>query len=462
MKYLSHVKHFGIWGFGKVGKAAIAYLYAQGYQIGIMDKRKPTPQEQTYLQEKNIAWYSEDKQESFFYSHEFIIPSPGINISAACYATHRNKWLTELDFFNTAFTKPIVAITGSIGKTSTTHILNQLFKIVSIPIATGGNIGIPTFDLINQQNTVDYALLEVSSFQLNYCKNFAPTLAIWTNFHPNHLDHHGSEHNYFLAKETLLAHQTKDQFSLIPFALRNKVAPPINGHKRSYFVINCPTVNALDQLQHNEQIYYIDQNRVIRYRDHLHTPLMILTDALRNFSFLDNILLLVATCDVLGINSQTLNTIAINSSLPEHRIEKVGCINNIDFYNDSKSTTAASTIAAVEKLHNHPLHLFLGGLSKGVDRTSCIMALKTKVKHIYCFGKEADILYKTCIANQISATFFATLTQAFSACALAIKPGDRVLLSPSGSSYDLYENYEQRGKHFKELVMLFIQNNNRN
>ena len=222
MKYLSHVKHFGIWGFGKVGKAAIAYLYAQGYQIGIMDKRKPTPQEQTYLQEKNIAWYSEDKQESFFYSHEFIIPSPGINISAACYATHRNKWLTELDFFNTAFTKPIVAITGSIGKTSTTHILNQLFKIVSIPIATGGNIGIPTFDLINQQNTVDYALLEVSSFQLNYCKNFAPTLAIWTNFHPNHLDHHGSEHNYFLAKEPCLRIKQKINFlsSLLHYAIR--------------------------------------------------------------------------------------------------------------------------------------------------------------------------------------------------------------------------------------------------
>ena len=450
-------KRIGIWGFGIVGKAAANYLHEQGYQLGVMDKRMPTAQEWKYLKEKNITWHDESEQESFFYSYEFIIPSHGINISSLCYATHIDKWLHEFDFFYATFHKPIIAITGSIGKTSTTHILERIFKELSIPVAVGGNIGTATFDLINQQNSVDYALLEVSSFQLHYCKNFAPMLAIWTNFHPNHLDHHSTEKEYFLAKENILAHQTKEQLSLIPFVLRDKITPASDEHKRSYFIATCPDVNELNTLNHNEQIYYIHNNTVMRYTHSIHTPLMQLTPTLLNLSFVDNILLLASVCDLLNINNQALQTIATTITLPEHRIEKIGTINNIDFYNDSKATTSASTLAAVEKLLHRPLHLFLGGLSKGVDRAPFIAQLKNQVKHIYCFGKEAEALHNMCITNQIPATYFATLDEAISACTATIKPNDCVLLSPAGSSYDLYENYKKRGKHFKELVAQYIQ-----
>jgi UDP-N-acetylmuramoylalanine--D-glutamate ligase len=451
-------KHIGIWGFGVVGRAATDYLHAQGYQLSIIDKRTPTETELRYLQEKNITWYNEQGQETFFNSCDIIIPSPGINISQMCYATHKDKWLHELDFFYTAFKKPIIAITGSIGKTSTTHIFGQICKELSIPVAIGGNIGIPTFDLINQQNSVDYAIVEVSSFQLNYCKQFAPHLALWTNFHPNHLDHHTDENEYFLAKENIVAHQTKDQLSLVHFTLRNKMHPPVGGHNRSYFIKDCPNMNELSSCSDNEQIYYLTNNTVIRYAQGTHTPIMQLTPALIDLTFIDNIISLTAVCDLLNLNTTALKAIAHTVQLPEHRIEKIGAINNIDFYNDSKATTTASTLAAVAKLRNRPLHLFLGGLSKGVDRAPFIKQLQRQVKHIYCFGKEAEALYNMCIVNNIPATSFATLNDAVNACTLLTTSGDCVLLSPAGSSYDLYENYEQRGKHFKELVMNFIKN----
>src|SRR5260221_9400249 len=115
-----------------------------------MDKRMPIANELDHLKEKNITWYAEQEQEAFFNSCDIIIPSPGINISQTCYATYVQKWIHELDFFYNTFHKPIIAITGSIGKTSTTHILGQIFKELAIPIVVGGNIGIPTFDLINQ------------------------------------------------------------------------------------------------------------------------------------------------------------------------------------------------------------------------------------------------------------------------------------------------------------------------
>src|SRR5579862_6229455 len=284
-------KRIGIWGFGVVGKSAVEYFYNQGYQLGIMDKRNPNEKEQDFLKQKNITWYNEKEQELFFNSYDIIIPSPGINISQVCYATHIHKWIHELDFFYETFKKPIIAITGSIGKTSTTHILGHIFKALSIPVAIGGNIGIPTFDLINQQNNVDYAIVEVSSFQLNYCKTFAPQLAMWTNFHPNHLDHHANEQEYFSAKENIVAHQTKNQLSLVHFTLRNKMRI-VDGHKRSYFTVTCPDVNELSSFTDNEQVYYIHNNTIMRYAHGIHTPIMELTTALNDLTFIDNILLL--------------------------------------------------------------------------------------------------------------------------------------------------------------------------
>lgn len=445
----------GIWGFGKMGKSAMQYLHAQGYNISIMDARNPTPQESDYLREKNIAWYNQnnqDEQNSFFNFSDYIIPSAGINISPLCYATHMQKWLPELDFFYRNFHKPIIAITGSTGKTSVTHILSKLFQELSIPVAVGGNIGIPTFDLITQQNDVDYALLEVSSFQLMHCTQFAPTIAVWTNFYPNHLDYHASENEYFLAKYTIFKYQSDDAFSFVPLVLREKIPAPVGQQTRAYFSPHKPSSNLCNTFQNNELIYYTHNNIIWRYAQNTHMPLVSLTAELYNLSFIENIILITGICDVMKKDAQALQTIATTIELPAHRLEKIGSINNVTFYNDSKSTTVASTLAAVEKLKDRPLHLFLGGLSKGVDRTPFVAQLKNKVKHIYCFGKEADILAHMCSSNGIIATKHINLNDAVNTCMIKIKSDDCVLLSPAGSSFDLYENYEHRGNHFKELM----------
>ncbi|HSC24874.1 MAG TPA: UDP-N-acetylmuramoyl-L-alanine--D-glutamate ligase [Candidatus Babeliales bacterium] len=450
-------KRIGIWGFGVMGKSAIDYLYSKNYQLSVMDKRSLTKQERTILQEKNITLYNEHDQKNFFSLNDFIIISPGINISEICYATHKNKLIHELDFFYQAFKKPIIAVTGSVGKTSIIHILSELFKQASIPIVVGGNIGIPTFDIIKEQNSVDYALLEVSSFQLMHCAQFRPAFSIWTNFYPNHLDYHPSEQDYLLAKQKIIEYQNNNTSSLVPCMLREKIYPPSPHHIRGYFTLICPTIEYLQNLQKNEHVYYITNNTIMRYTYGIHTSLLSLTPELLGLSFIDNILLIVAACDMMKINTQILQKITHTVLLPEHRIEKIYSFNNINFYNDSKATTTASTLAAVQKLKNSQLHLFLGGLSKGVDREPFIAQLKNNVKHIYCFGKESNLLHAMCSKFEISATPFTTLNEAFTSCSAMLQPGDCVLLSPSGSSYDLYENYEQRGKHFKELIAHYIQ-----
>lgn len=192
----------GIWGFGVVGKSVADYLLSLAYSnITIMDKRTPTEDEQHYLKKNNIAWHQQCDEETFFNFCDILIPSPGVNIKLHHYATYISKWLHELDIFYNNFNKPIIAITGSVGKTSTTHILGKLLQHLSIPVAIGGNIGIPMLDLISRQNNVDYALLEVSSFQLLHCTQFAPQYAVITNIYPNHLDYHTTEDEFLCAMQ---------------------------------------------------------------------------------------------------------------------------------------------------------------------------------------------------------------------------------------------------------------------
>jgi len=449
----------GIWGLATVGKSAVCYLHAQGYRLNVMDNRVLTSQEQHFLQEKNITWYAQETESDlFFNSSDFIIPSPGINITQSCYATNKHKFITELDFFYQNFHKPIIAITGSVGKTSVTHILGKLFAQLSIPVAIGGNIGTPTFDLIAQQNSVDYALLEVSSFQLMHCTTFAPRLAVWTNFYPNHLDYHATEDEYFLAKYNIMKQQSSDSFSVISLALREKIPAPQTHHTRAYVVLHEP-IDVLSVLHDNEILYYTKNNEVWRYASGIHTPLVSLTPETLNLSFLENIIIIIAICDAMKFNINALQAIATTAQLPAHRLEHIGTINNITFYNDSKATTTASTLTAVEKLKNKPLHLFLGGCSKGVDRAPFVAQLKNSVKYIYCFGKEAEHLYTLCKNNSIPAMHFTTLDEAFAYCLQTLNADDYVLLSPAGSSFDLYKNYEERGDHFKQLLRNYTQRN---
>ena len=450
--YVKNKGRIGVWGYGIVGKAISRYFHEQGYHINVMDKRMLRLDEIQELQQKNMCLFHENNKNDFFNFSDYIFSSPGINI-VDDYATHKYKWITELDFFAAYIQKPIIAVTGSIGKTSVTHMLAALLKLAHISACVGGNIGVAMFNLLAQKDIIDYALLEVSSFQLHHCTTFAPQLALWTNIHPNHLDHHRDEKEYFLAKYNIMAYQQPHQHAVLHLSLRSRLPHATIQQQRSYITRHKPDNSIFTALHQNERMYYLDRhNTVIHYHRNTETPIVTLNDALLHFSFIENTIMLAAAANILQISPLLMLQLPDVIQLPEHRLEKVATINAVDFYNDSKSTTVASTLAAVEKLKHRPLHLFLGGLSKGVNREPFIAQLKAITKHIYCFGKEAQELHAFCIQNAVASTPLIDLTTAFYACIKNIQPGDIVLLSPAGSSYDLYDNFEERGMHFKNLV----------
>jgi UDP-N-acetylmuramoylalanine--D-glutamate ligase len=149
--------------------------------------------------------------------------------------------------------------------------------------------------------------------------------------------------------------------------------------------------------------------------------------------------------------------LALNCSLQlEHRIEKVTTVDNITFYNDSKATTVEATLAAIKQFKDEKIILFLGGLSKGVDRSTLIAQMPNNVVSVICFGKEADQLKQYCEVTNRYAHSFCNLEEAFNYAIEHTQNATVALLSPSGSSYDLYNNYEERGRHFKELVHAMI------
>ena len=164
--------------------------------------------------------------------------------------------------------------------------------------------------------------------------------------------------------------------------------------------------------------------------------------------FAVNWLIVEKALSLLGVAQQPLSAI----QPIEHRLEHIAVIKGVVFYNDSKSTIPASTLAAVKNVTAKRIMLFLGGLSKGIDRTPLIAQLANKSIHVFCFGKEAEQLHAICAVNSIPSSSSANLDDAFALCVQTAGSGDCVLFSPAGSSFDLFENYEKRGEKFKQLV----------
>ena len=381
-----------------------------------------------------------------------IIPSASVDIRRL-YKSYKKQWLFELDLFTESFFKPIVAITGTVGKTTITKLLADILQQYRQKFCVGGNIGTGTLDLIQNQDSVDFALLETADIQLKYATHFAPDLAVWTNFSPNHLDWHDTIEDYFKAKCNILMHQKPHQKALVPVEIIPKLRSLTNLKNRSLYVFSCkPLARAETTLmQPDDILFVIEHNAIVKYANQNRTHLIDLTQ-LPEITFTQNWLIICCVLDMLGLPLEKLVRSTQNLTLPAHRFEKVATVNQIDFYKDSKRATPASTLAAVQKLHNKPIILFLGGLSKGIDRTKLIKDLKNHVKIIYCFGSEAQELYNACTMHTIPAYCSDTLDKAFHACIDNLQPGDQVLFSPAGSSFDLFKNYQDRGNYFKKLV----------
>ena len=452
MNNFSH-KKIGIWGFGVVGTSALTYF--DQYNLARIEilNNKPISLPKT----NNICFATlQDPTtiKTFLDTNDYILVSPGIPLHD--YQDYHHKFISELDLFHHHNKIPTIAITGSLGKTSITHLLTNILQKSSVHAVAAGNIGYAMLSLItptpNESNKkIDKVVLELSSFQLQQAQLFAPDLAIITNVYDNHLDHHASMQEYLNAKCNIFSKQFSHQIALLPCNLLPDITAlhPIKENW-AFFSPTKPTADEFKLLAKNT-VYYLD-NKIIYKKIGNVTTVIFNISQLPPITFDTNLLIIIAALDLQKISLAPINQIIEQLDIPNHRLQKIASFHGSDFYNDSKSTVWQATLQAVNCMDNKPIKLFLGGLSKGADRTPLIQALQSKNIEIYAFGKEASILGQICTTLNIAHQAHATLQESFAACMLSTTKPSNILFSPAGSSYDLFDNYMQRGQCFAKLV----------
>ncbi len=447
------MQKWGIWGLGIVGKSAVQYLYKKGYALSVYDDRELSKEELRFLELYQVALYTDLR--AFCTDNDHIVPSPGVSIAPA--KDYAHKIVSELDLFFTAWGHGIMAVTGSLGKTTLVNVLHQILTAHKKPCSLAGNIGHPMLDLLRATPTGP-ALLEVSSFQLEHTKKFKPDLAVLTNFYPNHLDRHGNLANYFKAKYQLFQRLTSQDKAVVPlstiYPFREQSKQPM-----IFFSTHYPTMQEMELLVDNDLVYVLEGDHLAQIHSTMSQrkvsmhKFRLAPSTLEHVSVLlpDTRVLVLTLCDILGLDVESHQLISKPFELPGHRIEFLGAHKNTLFYNDSKATIIEATISAAASL-NKPIHLIMGGLSKGIARKDAVERLEPFIRSVTCFGKEAVELHEACLVAGIASSSHQTLDQAFNAAVSLAQPGEVVLLSPAGSSYDLYSNYEERGAHFRSLV----------
>ena len=415
-------KKIGIWGFGKTGQSVLKYIAPFTNSITIIEPKPLSDEQLQLIKTHNAQLVPSEHVQQFLEYNDIIIPSPGVDLRP--YALWSEKYISELALFGQRVTCKTIAITGSVGKTTVVTLLTQILNTLGKKAIAVGNIGAPMLDVLQDQDKYDIIVLELSSFQLEQPHHFAPSIAALTNLFPNHLDRHGDLAAYAQAKGQLFAHQTETDKAIVPMEFLDACIPYTKKQK----------------------VLWLSEGA---YKDDI-------IKSLSDITFEKNWNLIFAILEQLTITPDQVAQIASTLHIPEHRFERVATHKGISFYNDSKSTIPEATLESITRCKKQPLRLFLGGISKGVDRSDLIKQLPKTVQSVLCFGKEAQTLHILCQKEGIISSCHNTLEDAWKQCMAQSKEGDIVLFSPAGASYDLFANYEERGKVFKQLVHNFI------
>ncbi|HLI03581.1 MAG TPA: UDP-N-acetylmuramoyl-L-alanine--D-glutamate ligase [Terracidiphilus sp.] len=436
-------------GLGKSGLAAALFLRRKGAQVTVSDVRsaESLASEIPALLEEGIMVEAGGHGLLTFRRQDLIVVSPGVPLDTPELAQARSFGLPvigELELAAQFLKGKILAITGSNGKTTTTTLAGAILAEAGIPSLVGGNIGVPVVDLIERSTDATWSVLEVSSFQLESTETFHPAVAVILNITPDHLDRHGSFENYARAKERIFAQQNEgDALVLNADNARAVQAAARSAANVLWFSIEHP-VDRGSWIENGWVVYRSGPASAVE------KILPLDRIPLKGAHNVENVVAAVCATRQAGASAEAIGRAIAKFQAVEHRLEFVASINGVDFYNDSKATNVDATAKAVAAFPSG-IHLILGGKDKGSDYTTLSDLLRERVRAVYTIGSAAAKI-ESQLRGVVSLHSCATLEKAVNAAAAAARPGEVVLLAPACSSFDQFENYEHRGRVFKELV----------
>jgi UDP-N-acetylmuramoylalanine--D-glutamate ligase len=436
-------------GLGKSGLSAALFLRRKGAQVTVSDVRsaESLAKEIPALLDEGIMVEAGGHGLLTFRRQDLIVVSPGVPLETPELEQAKKFGLPvigELELAGRFLKGKILAITGSNGKTTTTTLLGEILKEAGISTLVGGNIGVPVVDLIEPSTPETWSVLEVSSFQLESTEEFHPAVSVILNITPDHLDRHGSFENYARAKERIFASQDKDDAVVLNADNARTAQAASRTSARVYWF----------SIEHRVgQGAWVEDGWVV-YRETREAPVEQVIPLgkipLKGEHNVENVVAAVCAARQAGAESEAIGRAIEKFQAVEHRLEFVATVNGVDYYNDSKATNVDATAKAVAAF-NSGIHLVLGGKDKGSDYTLLSDLLRQRVRAVYTIGAAAEKI-EAQLRGVVSLHSCGTLEKAVNAASIAARPGEVVLLAPACSSFDQFENYEHRGRVFKELV----------
>lgn len=434
-------------GAGESGVGTAILGKQKGYEVFVSDKGAISTKYKEVLLHNNIDFEEGKHTQAKIFEANVVMKSPGIPDKVSLIQELIEKGIpviSEIEFASKYTSGVVVGITGSNGKTTTTMLLNHTLQKAGLNVGMGGNIGKSFAQQVAEDN-FNIHVLELSSFQLDGIVNFAPHIAIITNITPDHLDrYHYKFENYINSKFKITENQTENDF-LIYDADDEVITNWLKVNKVKATLLPFSIEKELEQ-----GAYIKDNNIVIKYKTE-NKIMSISTLALKGKHNAKNAMAAAMASSLLKVRSNTIRESLEDFEGAEHRLEEVLKINGVQYINDSKATNVNATFYALDSMKN-PTVWIVGGVDKGNDYLDLMPLVREKVKAIICLGVENQKIIQTFnnVVDLIVET--AGAEEAVKVAYKIAEKGDTVLLSPACASFDLFDNYEDRGNKFKQAV----------
>ena len=442
-------------GMGRSGKCAMYALKDLGYELAVQDSKdadKAEPEVREFCREHGIQEYYGDMPDDFS-SFDMMVLSPGVDPESTFVIKAMEQGceiVGELELAYRLAKGIFVGITGTNGKTTTTTLVGEIFRASGRTTNVVGNIGLPVISVATNSKPEDWMITEVSSFQLQTVSQFRPRVSAILNLTPDHLNRHHTMELYGAAKAAIWENQKAGDYLVMNFddpvlmkLCLYDVDKEFKGTLVGFSRKTEPEVGAF--LKDDRLVIKDEEGRIfdLIHKDELRIP--------GNHN-VENALAAAAICFFAGIDTETIvNTLKAFGGV-EHRLEFVKDIDGVSYYNDSKGTNTDATLIAIRALKENII-LIAGGDAKSQDFTEMAKELSGPVKHVLLFGRDRGMIKEALDkAGYTSYSEHPDLGECVKCAYEMAEAGDKVLLSPACASWDMYPNFEVRGRHFKDCV----------
>ncbi|NOQ46667.1 MAG: UDP-N-acetylmuramoyl-L-alanine--D-glutamate ligase [Desulfobulbaceae bacterium] len=448
MKLTSDMKAV-VLGLGESGFAAVQFLRSQGVQVGVSESRSKeryAENQLALLDKLQVSFETGGHSEQFIADADLIVPSPGVPLDLPILQFAREQGIPlvgEPALAAGRFTVPVIAVTGSNGKTTVTSLIGELLQADGKKVFVGGNIGTPLLTYFLEPSGFDAIVLELSSFQLELSGDFRPDIGLLLNLSPDHLDRHGSMEKYTAVKRRIFSNQGLEDTAILggddPLVIAENVTTAGTvlqfgtGKKKAARIEDHEISLQLAQEDCDEERYDLSATLLNSRVNRLNAAAAILA----------------ARC--VGCSRGAVQAGLVTYLPFEHRMTLVHEIDGVRFINDSKATNVGAMIAALGSC-DHRVVLIAGGRDKGSDFNQLRDVVKEHVKHLILIGEAASALKKA-LGTVVAIEHASDMQDAVSRAAFAATPGDTVLLAPGCASFDMFSGYAERGRVFTRLVL---------